>query len=352
MENNNLNSSVLYQEESSEEDKKYKKYIDSFIAFDDGDFIIFYGGYSNLFDGKTLKIKQNLKVGSSSTFFLLSQTQYAINTEDYFEIYDFNEDKTSSKFVQSIRTKAFSSGNKIYKISNGDILLNSFYLGSKDVQVYRKNIDNIYEIQTQFLTQDLEDIIELNNNKELLGYKKNTESMLFKILDRDNYTVVKKQIAQFIVNSKRRIHLKYDLYDYGKLIGNKIIFIGPLNIYIFDTKTLELETTIKFNNVILSSIVKPKEGEIILFCKEQCNFNEKYFMNHIKINYNTNEIERFLEKDITDKIGEHKTLFKIYDYINNGLAVTIEDQKIIIYNDIELSEYLKGTQNQKFCTYI
>lgn len=349
MEKSNLNSSLLYQEENEEEAKKY---IDSFISFDDGDFIIFYGKSSNLFDGKTLKVKQNLKVGSSSTFFLLSQTQYAVYTEDYFEIYDFNEDKTSSKFVQSIRTKAFSSGIKIYKLSNGDILLNSFYLGSKDVQVYRKNEDNIYEIQNQFLTNDLDDIIDLNNNKELLGYKKYTESILFKILDRENYSLVKKQLVNFIVHLKRRIHLKYDLYDYGKLFGNKIIFIGPLNIYIFDTKTLELETTIKFNNVILSSIIKPKEGDIILFCKELSNFNEKYFMNHIKINYNTNEVENIVEKDITDKIGEHKTLFKIYDYINNGIATTIEDQKITVYNDVELSEYMKESENKKFCNYI
>lgn len=329
MEDNEM--SILHQEEA--------KNIDSFFSFDDGDFIIFYGLESALYDGKTLTKKQNLKAGSISTFFLITQTQYSIFNHSYFELYDFNQDRTSSKFIQSIYTKGFSTGNKIKKISNGDILVNSFYLGFKDVQVYRKNPNNnTYEIQNQFLTENLDDIIELNNNKELLGYKKKSESLVFKILNKDNYSVVKQNEVKFIINSKRRIHLKYEIYELCSLIGDKMIFIGPLNIYIFDTITLELETTINFNNIILDALISPK-GDIILFSKEQCNFNEKYFINFLKIDYKANEIKKNEEKDVTNSIGEHKTLFKIFNYLDNGLVTIIDEVKIIIYKNFDLSKF-------------
>ena len=146
MEDNN-NSNILF---------KYKDiYVESFIFFDDGDFLIFFKYNAKLFDGKTLKSKQNIN-GYSSCFYLLSQEEYAQYNEHKFDLFSFSKDRTSTKFIQTIYIKG--QGMKITKMSNGDLLVYLYYLFNKEISVFRKN-NNIYEQQNQFIIEDLNEII-------------------------------------------------------------------------------------------------------------------------------------------------------------------------------------------------
>ena len=54
-----------------------------------------------------------------------------------------------------------------------------------------------------------------------------------------------------------------------KVSNDKLLSLGINNFYIFDIKTLELETTIKIslNKDILKMLVRPK-GNILLLCRE------------------------------------------------------------------------------------
>ena len=127
MENNN-NSNILF---------KYKDvYVESFIFFDDGDFIIFFKFNGKLYDGKTLQAKQNI-MEFSSNFFLLSQEEYALYNEQKFELYHFKEERKSSKFIQTIHING--SGIKITKMSNGDLLVYLYYLFNRTISLFRKN---------------------------------------------------------------------------------------------------------------------------------------------------------------------------------------------------------------------
>ena len=327
MEENN-NSNILF---------KYKDmYVESFILFDDGDFLIFFKYNAKLYDGKTLKPKQNIK-GYSSCFFLLSQEEYAQYNDHKYELYHFNKDRTSSYFFQTIHPKGV--GIKVKKMSNGDLLVYSYYLFSKDISVFRKN-NSIYEYQNQFIIENLNEILELNDN-EFLGYKYSLspEIIILKVLNKENYIVKRENEIKCIYGQKKRIYLTQPIF---KVSNDKLLSLGINNFFIFDIKTLELETTIKIslNKDILKMLVRPK-GNILLLCREtipeirNMKEREKFYIKNIRINYLTNELEKKSEKDITDKIGDKKNIFEFYNYLNNGLTIIIDKKELIIFNNYD-----------------
>ena len=326
----NDNSNILF---------KYKDtYVESFIFFDDGDFLIFFKYNAKLYDGKTLQQKQDID-GYSSCFYLLSQEEYAQYNDHKYDLLHFSKDRTSSKFIQTIHIKG--QGMKITKMSNGELLVYSYYLFNKEISVFRKN-NLIYERQNQFVIEDLNEIIELNDN-EFLGHKYSLspEVIKFKVLNKDNYEVKRKNEIKCICNNyKKRIYLTQPIF---KVSNNKLLSLGINNIYIFDIKTLDLETTIKIslNKEIIKMLIRPK-GNILLICKETIpevmnpKERDKFYIKNIRINYLINEFENKGEKDITDKIGDTKNIFEFYNYLNDGLAIIIDKKEIIIfknYND-------------------
>jgi hypothetical protein len=251
-----------------------------------------------------------------------------------FELYNLNKDRTEIKFDQTILPKGSATGLNLVKLSNDDILLSSFYLGTYDVAVYRK-VDNIYEIQNQFLTANLDEIFEINND-EVLGYKMTSspESLTFKVLSKDNYETKRKNVIPFLLkNKQRRIYLKQPISIY-KISEEKLISFGSNRIYIFDIKTLELETTIKIFRNIIKALKRPK-GNILLFTCDHYLLvrNATYFFNNIKFDLKNNEIIFDKEKDITDELGEHKTIFDFYNYKENGFVTITDNNNIKIYDN-------------------
>ena len=318
---------------------KYDKMnIESFIPFEDGDFIIIAENNeaSFLYDGKTFQQKLNLSLSSSAAFFLLTQYEYGIISNQNIELYNFSKDRTSSKLIQIITPKESSIGLKLEKLSNGDLLLFSYLLASKAIFVFRKNPQNtMYENEKQFLLYDLDSIIELNS-KELLGYKiiMSPECLILKVLNFDDYKVKRENKNNFIVKTskRKRIYLSKPIF---KVSDNKLLSLGANCIFIFDINTLELETTIKFNKEVIKILIRPK-GNILLFCNDIYYKNsvriEKYFIDNIKINYDNNVLEKNEERDITNNLGDNKNIFEFYHYLEKGLAVLI-DKTLIIYEN-------------------
>ena len=310
--------------------------VENFLPFEDGDFILICSKKNSiLYDGKTLKAKQFLKF-SSNNFYILTEKEFAILFYDKFEIYNFNEDKTSYTFIQSVIPNGIYTKQKIEKLLNGDILFYSYNLGSINNEVFR---NNLYENQFKFLTHDLDGIIDLNKS-EALGYKYNTsdEILIFKIFNNENYKVKNqnKIITMSKKTLKKRIYLKQPILI--KIYENKIISFGGKNIYIFEIEYLELETTINLNKNIIKELIRPKG--IIFYTTDRIYVDEndirgieKYYINNLMINYDNNELIEKSEKDITDELGEHKNIFEVFNYQKNGLAIINESKELLLYDN-------------------
>ena len=125
-----------------------------------------------------------------------------------------------------------------------------------------------------------------------------------------------------------------------KVNHNKIIFGGVLNSYIIDIHSLELETTIKLNKTIKKILVRPNGNIFVLtFLKEfivKINRNiYNLFLNKIQIDFKFNEIIQNKEDDITNITKKYSSLFDIFNYSEKGLAMIIDNEELIIYNNYE-----------------
>ena len=339
-------------------------FIESAYIFEDGDIIIFANGdstgcgvskkFSNLYDGKTFQSKLTLKVSSSSCFFDLKDNEFGLCIDFKFTIYKFNDRKTEFNEIQPIKLQDFETGRKLIKLCNGDILFFKFYMGSQAISIYRKNYKDfyystnnfIYECQNNLHIEDCEDLIELNNN-EFLVYKRSIltpESLILSIYNNENYQIKKKnsiiaEIKDEEKTVKKKLYFTTILYKNK----NKLICGGCFNLYIIDTNSLELETTIKLDKTISKILVRPK-GNIFVLTYVQKNYQKDenrevsydlydYFMNNIKIDFKYNEMIKNEETDITDKTGIYTSFFEFYNYPNNGFVLIIDKRKLIIYEN-------------------
>ena len=95
-----------------------------------------------------------------------------------------------------------------------------------------------------------------------------------------------------------------------------------------------METTIKILRYIIKVLKRPK-GNILLFT---CNHyllmkNGEYYLNNIKFDLKNNEIIFDKEKNITNELGEHKTIFDFFNYKENGFVTITDNNNIIIYDN-------------------
>lgn len=308
-----------------------------FYSFKDGDFII---NKYELYDGKSFKLK--LTLDYCSYIYILDEIEIALLYESSIQINKFNENRTLCQFIQSIIPNGMSLLRNIVKLLNGDILCYSNSLGIINIEVFRKNLNNnLYENQLQYFIHDLDGVISINKS-EALGYRFDIsdEYLLFKVFNNENYKVKKqkKTLTQEIITNKKRIYLSKPILI--KIYQNKIISTGGNNIYLFDLNNLELETTINITKRIIKILINSKRILLFTFERSEIDENnlrrqEKYYINNLIINYDNNDIKQSNEKDITDKLGEYKTLFKIFNYKDNGLAI-INENRLIIYENYEV----------------
>ena len=346
---------------------KYKGLkIESAFAFKDGDFIIFGNGdstecgvnknYSTLYDGKTFKVKTTIEVSDTSCFFYLNEEEFGLCYKYNFKSYKFNKDRTSYTEIQPFPTRQFETGKKLMSLLNGDILFFKFYMGSIAVTVYRKNNDNslssfpfqnddyLYKKQENYIIEDCEDIIELND-KEFMAYKRliSSETLKLSIFNNENYKILKEKkisMEDKMNSSKKRLYFTTEIYKIGY---NKLICAGCTKIYIIDLKSLELETTILLNKIIEKILIRPKGNIFILtyenirsevnIFREVKRITRKSFLNNIKIDFKTNEIIQKEETDMTDQVGIYSSSFQFFNYPNNGLIIIIDNEQLFIYNN-------------------
>ena len=141
--------------------KSEQVYLDSVYVFEDGDFILFgvpdniliedqenkkivpNSTKSAVFDKKSFKPKSILDISSLASFFNFANDEFAIcKDSSSFEIYKFNNNRTSYTQIQTFPNSEGGSSKDIKQLANGDILMSRVYVGYKGIYVYRKNENN------------------------------------------------------------------------------------------------------------------------------------------------------------------------------------------------------------------
>ena len=338
----------------------YNQKIASIFVFEDGDFIIFDNfEYSNLYDKETLYPKITLEISIRNFFYYFTEEEFGLYIKNKYKIFKFKNNRTEYNEIQTFELKEFEEGNKLMRISNNDIL---FFKCFKDshlhfhVSIYKKDKNNdndsfLYKIQEQYSINKCDEIIEISN-KELLGYRKELYSEILKlfILYNDSYKIKKENsIKMEVEKSKKRLYFTTKIFEKS----NKLICGGCYNLYIIDLDLLELETTINISRIISKIIVRPNGNLLVLTYKDRINEENifesgirYYYINRIKINFETNELIENKEIDIPGKDGIHCSFFDFYNYPNNGILFII-DKYLLIFNNFNEIKDEKSHFNQK-----
>ena len=319
--------------------------IESVFCFKDGDILIFKNKYSLIFDGKTFNKKMQLDfLGARCAFCYLSEKEFILIKDVYFSLYEFTNGRNSCKEISKVEKNSLTENDEknknIFPLSNNDLINISLIGLTPIVKQYRRVEDNNkiqrYEIIDNLELNDIEDVINLEND-EFLTIKKfqNTDEILFKVYSNKDYTILRFNRIDCTINGKRRIF--FSTLPFFKVKKNKLFMAGIYYLNIFDIDTLELETTIKINPEIRDVAVLNNNCVLMIECNRNLVFLKEetnYCLTKVLIDFDTNDIIKRESNDITDDMGEFKTLFNIYNYNDKGL-VTITDQYILkIYKKI------------------
>ena len=328
-------------------------FIESVYVFKDGDFILFgMPEKSILFDGKTLNPKMSLSVSSDCSFYDLSNDEFALCVNfNEFQLNKFISNRTSFKNIQKISEGEEGSARKIIQISNGDICASKIYVGYINFYIYRKDpVHSDYAPYGEKFFKFLEDINDLINinDKEILTYKFKVakDSLVLKVFENKEYKEIRGNEIKF-KDSEIGKRLYVNATSSLKLVkDNKVVASSTQYLYIFGLDYLELETTIKLDYNIKSILVRPK-GNLFLFLEDRNNRRENYssgrtldyyyvqYINSLKIDFKTNELLEKKEEEISYIVGDNKDIFKMYNYIGNGLIALIDESQVIIYEDCD-----------------
>ena len=109
---------------------------------------------------------------------------------------------------------------------------------------------------------------------------------------------------------------------------------------IFDIDTLELETIINISPEIRSiQLLNNKCALFIDYEDYNISFwglkrSVKYNLTKVFIDFETNEIIKRESHDITNELGEYKTLFYVYNYLDHGFATITDNCLLKIYKNV------------------
>jgi hypothetical protein len=291
----------------------------------------------------------SLSVSSDCSFYDLSNDEFALCVNfNEFQLNKFISNRTSFKNIQKISEGEEGSARKIIQISNGDICASKIYVGYINFYIYRKDpVHSDYAPYGEKFFKFLEDINDLINinDKEILTYKFKVvkDAIVLKIIDNKEYNEIRGNEIIFR-NSEIGSRLYINATSTLKLANNnKLLAFSTKYLYIIGIDSLELETTIKLEYNIRNILVRPK-GNVFLFLedrKERQNAGKnndyyyKQYINSLKIDFKTNELLDNKEEEISAIMGNQKDIFKMYNYIGNGLVTLIDESKVIIYEDCD-----------------
>lgn len=308
------------------------KRIDSVFVYKNGDILIFLNTNSILFDGKTFKPILNLDfIGCLYCFSYLSEDEFISFKENYFQIYCYQNNRTSIKLKQEIICERIT---RINKLENDDLAILVFYEYSSILKIFRKekkfvkySDSNNYSL---FMTINdyINDFIEFNPREIFeIRKKENTNELVMKILNSNNYALIRENTIKTIVNGKTSIFISSSIYKGNEF---KVLALGFKKLYIFDTITLEVETFIKLGFEVNKMLCL--NDDYFLFNYEIREDNiKKFIVKKIKINFLFNEIVDEITEQLNNYNVEYSSLFKLEKYINGGIITIINDSLLRIY---------------------
>ena len=318
--------------------------IESIFSFKDGDFLVFQNTFSILYDGKEFKKKLEIPfLGALCAFCYLSEEEFIILKDYSLTLYKFKDNRTSYEKLSIIYKNLLYEGeNKnIFKLSNNDLLsISQNVLNPKIIRIFRrveeKNMFKRYDLQDNCILEEIDDVINLEED-QFLGIKKytNNDEILLIVYSNIDYNILRFNRIKCIIKGKRMIY--FTSLPNFKVNKNKILMSGVSFLNIIDTETLELETTLKISENILD--IRILSNNCIIFFEyyktlEGLKQYGKYYLTKIWIDFETNDIIKKESNEITNEVGEYKTLFKLYNYKDNGLATIIDQNTLKIYKNV------------------
>ena len=317
--------------------------IESIFSFKNGDLLVFKNNIcSILYDGKTFSEKLKISfLGALCSFCYLNEEEFIVIKDFYFSLYKFENNRTNCKLITTINKNEYQEINKkIFCLSNNDLLsVNELYF-IPIIKIYRRISENNqfkeYQLLDNYKLDEIWDVINLEGDKFLTIKKnQNDDNILLKIYSNVNYIILRNNRIQCTVN-KRRISFFSD-FPFIKVNNNKLLFGNSSYLYIFGIDTLELETTLKISPEIRgirllgnNCIILFESNKELIYLKSVV----KYYISKVWIDFERNEFIKKENEEITEEIGEYKTLFNICNYLDNGLATIIDQYKLKIYKNM------------------
>lgn len=318
--------------------------IESVFFFKDGDILIFKNTVSVIYDGKTFKEKIKLTfLGALCAFCYLSEEEFILIKDEHFALYTFKNERKTCEVISKVyhhNLNDLEKNKNIFRLSNDDLINIRLIRLEPIVKLYRrvedKNKCKSYELIDNNELNDIDEVINLEKDQFLTIKKfQNLDQILFKVYSNKDYSILTFNRINCRAHGKRRIFFS-DL-PFFKVKKNKL-FMGSISYFnLFDIDTLELETTINISPEI--RLIQVLNNNCVFFVEcdkilEGLKRNVKYDLTKVIIDFESNDIIKKESNDITDEIGEYKTLFNIFNYLDNGLATITDNYSLKIYKNL------------------
>lgn len=336
---------ILNKENIIFENKHILKEIISVFCFKDGDILIFYKDSSSiLYDGNNFKEKLIIKELRIRDYFnYVTEDEFILINDLEISLYKFLNNRTAFNRELIIVNKSSSYENdKLFVLSNKDLLIMFSVFLNPHYSVYQRieknNKFKSYDLldSNQIIDlNDIEDVVNLDDD-EFVTIKKliNSDEILLKVFSNKDYLIKRFNTIKCILKSKRMIY--FSALPSFK-IKNKLLIGGISYLNIIDIYTLELETTIKISENIQDIKILENNCIVLLDFHKILEYSKhilKFYLNKIWFDFESNDIIKKESNEITDMTGEYKTLFKIFNYKNNGLVILVDQNYIQIYKNI------------------
>lgn len=312
--------------------------VDSAFIFKDGDILIFKNKYSDIYDAKNHNQKLRLySLGSISYFYYLDEETFISNQSTYFTIYIFLNHRTKFQEIQKINLPNSFLSQKIYLLTNRNIICQTFFHSETRLLIYAK--EKINKKYAEFkdyssVITNVDEVIELNLNKFLTIKNTINNQLIFKVYNNKDYKLIKSNT----VTKVDRSHIIYFIFAFTKINENKIINGNFNNIFIFDAQMLDLETVINFNDFKIHKLKYIKKGIILLigedekFNKNTDDLEKKIVLKKLKIDFCFNIISDEKNEDYTEYIGNFISLFQIENYWDKWIYTLTGKSLLRIYS--------------------
>lgn len=310
--------------------------IESIFSFKDGDLLVFKNTFSIIFDGNTFQQKLVLPfLGAICAFLYLSEEEFILLKGNHFSLFKFKKGRTEYQKLYTV-TNDYEENKKIFHLSNDNLIKLGEFNFEQIIKIYQRNNNGSspsYNIIENTELKDIDCVYNLEQDEFLtIQNIQNSDEIFFKVYSNIDYTILRFNRINCTVNNKRRIY--FSQMPFFKVGKNKILYGSIFYLNIFGIDTLELETTVNISESIKDIKLLSNDCIILVECQD-INWKEKnYFLTKIWFDFEKNEIKKKETTDITDKTGDYKTLFNIYNYLDNGLATISDHSKLKVYKNI------------------